>query len=75
VAIDGTQALVGSTFTACATNKPSECETFSNPAAIFSSGKTFKVLWTETLAALTSPSGGYSLTNCKRVGSKWYVYE
>ncbi len=74
VAIDGTEALVGTTYSACFLQGTPKCVTNTNPAAIFSSGKTFKVLWAETLVSSNSPSNVYTLANCKRIGSKWYVY-
>ena len=74
VAIHGTEALVGTTYSACFLQGTPKCVTNTNPAAIFSSRKTFKVLWAETLVSSNSPSNVYTLANCKRIGSKWYVY-
>jgi hypothetical protein len=68
-AIRGDQALVGGTGTFCASGK---CSTNSDPAALFSSGKTFSALWS---SANTQNQGVYSLAACIKVGGKWYLYQ
>lgn len=45
--------------------------TNKNSAAIFDSGKTFSVLWTE---AVTSTADAYSLTPMIELSGKWYGY-
>jgi hypothetical protein len=45
-----------------------------NPAALFSSGKSFNVLWAEAVAAESNPANVYSLGPCIEVGPKWYFY-
>ena len=74
VAIDGNQALVGSTGTDClATGKP-ECSSNHNPAAVFASGLTFKALWAKTVAAYSSSANVYSLDLSIKIGGNWYNY-
>ena len=68
-AIRGDQALVGGTGTFCASGK---CSTNSDPAALFSSGKTFSALWS---SANNQNPGVYSLAACIKVGGKWYLYQ
>jgi hypothetical protein len=67
-AIDGDQALVGETGTVCdqSTNK---CNTNSDPAAVFDSGKTFSQIWQ---AAVNSTSSAYEPAPLVRVNGKWY---
>jgi hypothetical protein len=75
VAVDGDEALVGVTGTFCAPNQTPTCSSNNDPAAIFSAGKTFGELWTESVAADVSPTtNSYSLAPCVKVGTKWYVY-
>lgn len=73
-AIDGTEALVGTTGTFCSSGSGSSpsCFTNTDPAAIFSSGKSFATLWTEANSAENS-SSDYSLAPCVEVGGKWYL--
>jgi hypothetical protein len=68
-AIRGNQALVGATGTFCASGK---CSTNTDPAALFSSGKTFTALWAE---ADNQNASVYSLAACTKVGGKWYLYQ
>ena len=69
--IDGDKALVGTTGTFCSDSSGSpSCFTNSDPAAIFSTGKSFATLWSE---ANNSTSNGYSLAPCLEVGGKWYL--
>lgn len=68
-AIRGNQALVGGTGTFCASGK---CSTNSDPAALFSSGKTFSQLWS---TADNQNPGVYSLAACIKVDGKWYLYQ
>jgi hypothetical protein len=68
-AISGTEALVGTTGTFCASGS---CYTNTNPAAIFSSGKSFGDLWTD--AQNSGDTNSYSLAPCTEVDGKWYIY-
>jgi hypothetical protein len=70
-ATDGTMALVGMTGTICSPDQKPSCVTNNDPAAIFDNGKTFRELWTETVA---STSEAYSLTPMIKLGGKWYGY-
>ncbi len=72
--IKGDRALVGSTGTGCVPNAKPECSSNSNPAAIFSTRKSFAALWAETLASYRSPGNFYSLALCVKVGNSWYNY-
>ena len=74
VAIDGNKALVGSTGTDCIANGKPKCSTNANPAAVFSSGRTFKALWAETVAAYNNTANVYSLALCAKIGGNWYSY-
>ena len=74
VAIDGDKALVGSTGTDCIANGKPKCATNENPAAIFSTGRTFKALWSETLAAYNNTANVYSLDPCTKITGSWYIY-
>jgi hypothetical protein len=68
-AVRGDQALVGATGTFCASGK---CSTNTDPAALFSSGKTFDALWS---TADNQDASIYSLTSCIEVDGKWYLYQ
>jgi hypothetical protein len=71
-AIDGNRALVGTTGTFCAPPASSStCHTNKDPAAIFSSGKAFSALWTESV---NGSANAYSLATCVKAGGNWYVY-
>jgi hypothetical protein len=73
VAIDGTEALVGTTGEYCAPGQTPECFTNNDPAAIFNSGKSFSALWKAAVAATNSNSTNvYALFPCQEVGGKWY---
>lgn len=69
-AIHGTEALVGTTGTFCASGS---CFTNTNPAAIFSSGKSFSDLWSAAVGTESS-SNSYSLAPCTELNGKWYIY-
>jgi len=73
-AIDGNEALVGTTGTFCSSDSGSSpsCFTNTDPAAIFSTGKSFATLWTEANSGQNS-SDEYSLAPCIEVGGKWYL--
>jgi hypothetical protein len=76
VAVKGDRALVGLTATHCSPTEKPACSTNKDPAAIFSSGKSFEALYSGATRAL-SPSNTrntYSLVPCTRVGSAWYLY-
>jgi hypothetical protein len=67
--IHGTEALVGTTGTFCASGS---CFTNTDPAAIFSTGKSFSDLWSS--ANNSGSSNAYALAPCTEVDGKWYVY-
>ncbi len=69
-AIDGTEALVGTTGTVCTPNQKPSCYTNTNPAAILDSGKSFATLWKQALAA---PSNAYSLSPVIEIDGNWYA--
>lgn len=73
VAVDGTRALVGFTGKVCTPGATPECETNTNPAAIFSAGNTFAALWTQTFIPDPSDITAYRLLPCVKAGGKWYV--
>jgi hypothetical protein len=71
VAIDGKKALVGTEGTFCSPDQTPKCFTNTDPAAKFSSGKSFSTLWKDA----NNVSGNvYSLLPCIEVGGKWYAY-
>ena len=67
-------ALVGATGTFCVPNANPECYTNSDPAAIFSTQKSFSSLWTATNSSSSSSQNAYSLVPCVEVSGPWYVY-
>jgi hypothetical protein len=71
VAVHGSQALVGTTGTFCSPGQTPECYTNSDPAAIFSSGKSFSDLWAE--ANQNSSQNAYTLAPCVEISGKWYI--
>jgi hypothetical protein len=73
VVIDGDKALVGITGTSCIPGQHPECSTNHNPAAIFTTGKSFAALLSAAIAASNSTSSAYSLTPCVKVGGHWYL--
>lgn len=74
-AVDGDEALVGSTGSVCAPNaNPSKCSTNTDPAAIFDSGKSFASLWKQTVNSGTSNSNAYALNPLIKVNGVWYGY-
>jgi hypothetical protein len=72
--VDGNEALVGTTGTFCSPDSSPSCFTNTDPAAIFSTGKSFATLWSEANGDQTS-SSAYSLAPCIEVGGKWYLNE
>ena len=72
VAIDGDKALVGTTGTFCVPDQTPKCYTNSDPAAIFSTKKSFGTLWTQ--ANQSSSSNVYSLAPCIQIAGHWYLY-
>lgn len=74
VAIDGDRALVGVTATLCQPGQTPECAANHNPAAIFSTSKSFAALWAESVTGSNSPAVSYSLTPCLKTGGRWYLY-
>jgi hypothetical protein len=73
VVIDGTQALVGYTGTTCGADLAPQCETNTNPAAIFSTGQSFQTLWTEANDFNSSNANTYSLYPCIEINGQWYI--
>jgi hypothetical protein len=75
VAIDGNRALVGMTGSNCNPNETPRCDTNTDPAALFSSGRTFATLYRQAVASQNSDTTAntYSLAPCVRVGSQWYL--
>jgi hypothetical protein len=71
VAIDGDKALVGTTGKYCSPGQSPECFTNTDPAAIFSSGKSFSQQW--SAANASSPPNVYSLAPCIKIDGKWYI--
>ena len=74
VAVDGDEALVGSTGTFCAPHQTPPCVTNEDPAAIFSAAESFPDLWTASIAAGESTTNSYSLIPCVEVDGAWYIY-
>ncbi len=74
IAVDGKQALVGSTGIFCVPGEKPLCVPNHNPAAILSSGKSFKALWAQTNASSNSAANLYELAPCQEIGGSWYVY-
>ena len=74
VAIDGKQALVGYTGTFGISDEKPGCMTNTNPEAILSSGRSFKALWTQSVADERIDANFYSLDPCVENGGKWYFY-
>lgn len=75
IAIDGKEALIGTTGEYCAPGQSPECYTNNSPAAILNSGKSFSVLWKTAVAETNSSSSAntYDLSPCLEVGGKWYA--
>jgi hypothetical protein len=73
-AIDGDEALVGTTGTLCAHPQKPLCNSNSDPAAILSGGKPFGALWSEQAKA-DAANDVYMLASCVKVGGSWYLYE
>ena len=74
VAVDGNEALVGSTGTFCAPDQTPTCVSNDDPAAIFSEAEPFPDLWTASIAAGESTTNSYSLIPCVEVDGAWYIY-
>lgn len=70
VVISGDKAVVGMTGKFCTPGKSPECFTNDDPAAIFSTAKSFAALWANAI----KPSKIYSLNPCIEIGGKWYMY-
>jgi hypothetical protein len=73
-AIDGNKALVGTTGTVCTPSQTPKCDTNGDPAAIFSTGKSFAALWAQALAANASNTSAYALLPIIKVNGTWYAY-
>lgn len=73
VASEGTRALVGFTGKICSPRPAPQCETNTDPSAIFSAGHTFAALWTQTVNPSSSGISSYRLVPCIKAGGKWYV--
>lgn len=70
VVISGDKAVVGMTGKFCTPGQSPECFTNDDPAAIFSTAKSFAALWANAI----KPSKSYSLNPCIEIGGKWYIY-
>lgn len=68
--ISGEKAVVGMTGKFCVPGQSPECFTNDDPAAIFSTAKSFAALWANAI----KPSKIYSLNPCIEIGGKWYIY-
>jgi hypothetical protein len=79
VAVDGTRALVGFTGKICSPGATPlhratpACMANANPAAVFSAGNTFAVLWTRATSPVSGDAATYVLLPCVEEGGKWYV--
>lgn len=75
VALEGDRALVGLTGTNCNPTVKPRCSTNRDPAALFSSGRSFGALYTEAMASQNPKisNNDYSLAPCVRVHGKWYI--
>jgi hypothetical protein len=72
VAINGSQALVGTTGKFCSPSQTPACFTNNDPAAIFAGNtKSFASLWT---TENNSSGSSYALIACTEIGGKWYLY-
>lgn len=67
-AIDGNRAVVGMTGTVCNATQTPKCLTNSDPAAVFSTAKSFSALWSNAI------KDSSALTACTKVNGKWYLY-
>lgn len=75
VAIKGNRALVGATGMFCEADQHPKCQPNNDPAAVFSSGKSFSADWAAAMASDdTSHKFSYALAPCVRVGGRWYVF-
>ena len=70
-AIDGDEALLGSTGSVC---QAGTCSTNTNPAALFDSGESFGMLWQVPTNGSNSMQSAYELTRLIRVNGTWYLY-
>jgi hypothetical protein len=75
IAIDGKEALIGTTGEYCAPGQSPECYTNNSPAAILNSGKSFSALWKTAVAETNNSNSAntYALSPCLEVGGKWYA--
>jgi hypothetical protein len=75
VAIDGDRAVVGLTGTNCNPTEKPTCSTNRDPAALFSSGRSFAALYAQAVASQNpdTANNDYSLAPCVRVDGKWYI--
>jgi hypothetical protein len=73
-AIDGTQALVGSTYTQfCVQAASRSCAPdITDPKTVFESGPSFAALWTQTQQG-NSGTSSFSPVPCVVLNGKWYV--
>lgn len=69
IAIDGGRAAAGMTGTYCDPAVSATCSANANPAAVFSTAKSFSALWGN---ANTPSATRYTLTPCVKVDGKWY---
>lgn len=71
VVIMGDRGVVGMTGKFCSPGQSPECFTNDDPAAVFSSAKSFAALWANAI----KPSTSYSLNPCIEIDGKWYIYQ
>jgi hypothetical protein len=73
-AIDGNEALVGTTGTICSRSPQPKCSSNSDPAALLSGGQPFAALWSQQIQPGRSNTL-YQLAPCIEVNGHWYFYE
>lgn len=73
IAVDGKEALVGTTGIFCVPDEKPRCVPNHDPAALLASGKSFKALWAETTASTNSSANTYELAACQEINGRWYV--
>jgi hypothetical protein len=73
-AIDGNEALVGTTGTICSRSPLPKCSSNSDPAALLSGGQPFAALWSQQIQPGRSNTL-YQLAPCIEVNGHWYFYE
>lgn len=72
IAVKGNRALVGTTGINCVPAEKPRCVPNADPAAVFSSGKTFAADWAQAVA--DNVGHIYQLVPCIKAGGRWYGY-